>query len=120
MIRLLRQVNQWKLLIVWILATSMGWVMGQAINSYLVGIVALILPGIILGASQWLILRHYLSKAGWWILATSVGQYAGWSILRISGLTVNRVESWIVFGIIFGALTGINLCWLLPFRKVFK
>ena len=38
--------------------------------------------GAILGLAQWLILRHAMRRAGWWILASTVGWTFGNAITR--------------------------------------
>jgi hypothetical protein len=43
--------------------------------------------GIVLGCSQWLVLRQHLRHAGWWILATFVGAVIAW----VTGLLITNL-----------------------------
>src|SRR5512132_507664 len=38
------------------------------------------LIGACVGAGQWLVLRHYIARSGWWVLATLLGFGLGFSI----------------------------------------
>ncbi len=88
----------------WALATIIGGVAGQLAGFVLAGIVfgifatilgdslpgfyeyyiaaVMAVSGAILGLTQWLILRHAVRRAGWWILASSVGWAFGIAITR--------------------------------------
>jgi hypothetical protein len=73
------------------------------------------LGGAVRGILQWLVLRGKVSRAGWWVLASTVG----WAL----GMTVSRVIPWgddsdvllpmVVTGAVMGAVTGGALVWLL-------
>ncbi|MCK4899229.1 MAG: hypothetical protein KAS38_10645 [Anaerolineales bacterium] len=73
------------------------------------GVVAL--GGAVAGTLQWLVLRGQVSRAGWWVLASTVG----WGL----GMTAAIAYSWpgpmwlIVTGAVLGAVTGGALVWLL-------
>lgn len=38
---------------------------------------AAVLPGLLLGLAQWLVLRRWVRQAGWWVLATTIGTASG-------------------------------------------
>ncbi len=74
------------------------------------------LGGAVMGTLQWLVLRGKVSRAGWWVLASTVG----WAL----GMAVSRAISWgpddadaiyalAVTGAVMGAVTGAALVWLL-------
>jgi hypothetical protein len=73
----------------WVLATIAGWLLGMiliAIPSWLHWTggafdlhLAFILMGLAVGAGQWLLLRHRLPRAIWWIGANVVG----WGLLGL-------------------------------------
>ncbi len=78
------------------------------------GVVAL--GGAVTGILQWLVLRSQVSRAGWWVLASTVG----WAL----GMAVSRAFPWgaddsdalgalVVTGAVLGAVTGGALVWLL-------
>ena len=76
------------------------------------GVVAL--GGAVAGTLQWLVLRGQVSRAGWWVLASTVG----WGL----GMAVSRAFPWgrddallalAVTGVVLGAITGGALVWLL-------
>ena len=79
------------------------------------GVVAL--GGAVTGILQWLVLRGKVSRAGWWVLASTVG----WGL----SMTVSRAIPWgvtdgicillglVVSGAVLGAVTGAALVWLL-------
>jgi hypothetical protein len=59
--------------------------------------------GTIMGLAQWLVLRKYFRRAGWWI----AGSLAGWTLGRLVGELVPFDWSWIGTGILYEA--SINL-----------
>jgi hypothetical protein len=99
---LLKQ-DSWTLWEGWVLATVVGGLVGMvivvivsAIASQLeaVSTVALLhvvggLEGAALGLAQWLVLRRYVKRLGWWIVATMVGAIAAWLIgLKVSVMLI--------------------------------
>lgn len=80
----------------------------------------IVLGGAVTGIFQWLILRRKVSKAGWWVLASTLG----WGL----GVTVARAFPWGIdnYGIgplavtaaVLGAITGGVLVWLLRQPKL--
>ncbi|HEY6410133.1 MAG TPA: hypothetical protein VIY29_21975 [Ktedonobacteraceae bacterium] len=79
------------------------------------GIVGGAVIGAVMGSVQWLILRWRCSRAGWWVVANSVGFAAGWAgaaAMPVTGVAAHFVGG-ATFGILFGAVTGAALVWLL-------
>lgn len=70
-----------------------GWVMGAG------------LFGTVVGALQWLVLRRQVPRAGWWVLASTVG----WVV----GIPLGETFGWLALGATYGAITGTALVWLL-------
>ncbi len=71
---------------------DLGWVAGAGLYGTLVGVL------------QWLVLRCQVARAGWWVLASTVG----W-VLAIPAGGVVGPPGWSVYG----AITGTVLVWLL-------
>ncbi len=73
------------------------------------------LAGAVLGASQWLMLRRYIQRAGWWIGATAAGWMAGylWSLLLFppGSDTSPNLALWLLF--LFIGLASGSCQWLL-------
>lgn len=90
----------------------------------------LIVPGTVIGFAQWLVLRRYVERAGWWVLACTIGWNAG----LISGWAVGAtllpagwfflpyyppqsaaywIIVWLVGIIVFSSITGLALVPLL-------
>jgi hypothetical protein len=85
--------------------------------------------GISLGIAEWLVLRRYVSQAGWWVLASTVGivvaiglsnvlgQALHSVILSIVGDDIARFLAMLIFGGLllmgYGGITGAVLVWLL-------
>ena len=102
----------------WVLASTVGWVMGKAaafLGILFVGlqgfspvsanIVSGAVVGAVVGVLQWLILRRQLRRAGWWVLASTVGWVMGQAAHGAIGLPA--------VGAVSGAITGIALVRLL-------
>ncbi len=85
----------WWFWLCWVLANTIGAVafipaslymlivanISNTIQSWTVAIVAMSLGGAVVGAviglAQWLVLRTYLPRSRWWLLATSLGMAVG-------------------------------------------
>ncbi len=99
----------------------LGW--GLAVADTGVGIAAgIVVPGLsfavagaVAGVLQWLVLRRWVSHAGWWILASSIA----WVGATYAYLTLTRGNDVFVpvggavSGMVSGAITGLVLIWLL-------
>ena len=74
------------------------------------------------GVLQWLGLRRQVARAGWLVLASTVGWVVGGplagsvSVGGIVGAAVGAAVSWAVLGAVYGAITGPVLVWLLRQR----
>ena len=69
------------------------------------------LYGAVLGVLQWLVLRGQVALSGLWVLASTVGWIVGDPVC--SSLMDFGALSWVGFGAVYGAITGIVLVWLL-------
>ncbi len=78
------------------------------------GVVAL--SGAVTGTLQWLILRGQVSRAGWWVLASTVGWGLSVTVARAFPWGVgdsDAVGALVVTAAVLGAVTGGALVWLL-------
>ena len=74
------------------------------------------LGGAVTGILQWLVLRGKVSRAGWWVLASTVGWGLSMAvtIAMPSGVTDDiEFTGPAVTGAVLGAVTGAALVWLL-------
>ena len=137
----------------WVLATAIGafvaWTLGMIPSTFMVAgdsggaapaqfndlmiytlaaVMGFVL-GSILGVPQWLVLRHYLPKAGWWVLANAlawmVGMvivFAGTNFIPSEGISLNIAFVLLLFlfiaGAAVGAIHGLVLVYLLHMRSV--
>ena len=69
------------------------------------------LYGAVLGVLQWLVLRGQVVMSGLWVLASTVGWIVGDPVC--SSLMDFGALSWVVFGAVYGAITGLVLAWML-------
>ncbi len=82
-----------------VVSVDVGWVVGAG------------LFGTVLGVLQWrLVLRCRIARAGWWVLASTVGWVAGGPgvgfVSAIVGATWRAAVSWALLGAVYGAITG--------------
>lgn len=119
----------------WVLANAVGAVVGFPLAIAALQVIAVVtavderaifpyilfpVVGICIGGMQWLILRRYTSRAGWWVLSTA----AAWPIcyafiglatrgvVRIGGVSYAGLAIWVItFGLIGAVLGGIQ--WLI-------
>ena len=84
--------------------------------------------GAILGVPQWLVLRHYVLKAGWWVLANALAWMLGMVVVFIgtsfipAGAIALQVALLLLLCIVaagatVGAVHGLVLIWLLRSRR---
>ncbi|MEP6776598.1 MAG: hypothetical protein ABJA50_13465, partial [Chloroflexota bacterium] len=72
----------------WVVATIAGVLLAIVavgiVNASLLCGGGIVLPGAVLGFAQWLVLKSYVQKAGWWILACTLAWNAsmlvGWAV----------------------------------------
>jgi hypothetical protein len=116
----------------WILASSVGSLVGFLIlgvglagadtghgflfisDSYVVDVAA-ILAGAAVGAMQWSVLRQWVGRAGWWVLASSVSWF-GATYVYVFSTRANNVSlplGGAAAGVLSGAITGLVLVWLM-------
>jgi hypothetical protein len=116
----------------WIPASVVGWLLayiplnmgiagadtGQGFlfisERYVFG-VACAVAGAVAGTMQWLVLRRWVSCAGWWVLASSISWVgAAWVFANLTrGADVHFLLGGAASGSLSGAITGVVLVWLL-------
>jgi len=99
----------WALWLQWLVATTLGWVLGGLLLPEL----ALFSVGLVIGVLQWVVLRQYLRQGGWWILASGVGWAGGWGIVMAAA----PLNIGIVAEALLGAAMG-TLQWLVLRRQL--
>ena len=115
----------------WVLASTVGWAVGNAAGMKVVQAVVgdaehwikvvavatplfVVMTGAAVGVMQWLVLRREVSGAGWWVLAIPVGWAVGLVVLGVIkeavgltvDLTVGLTVTFAVGGAVIGAVTG--------------
>ena len=110
----------------WPLALTVGWLWSELVvgstGSGAAGILGLDMGGLvggsIVGLSQWLVLRRWVSRAWWWIAATAAGGAAGIGLSQYvaqaaAGGVVSGGLAWVsavgVAAAGVGAVTGVGL-----------
>jgi len=88
--------NAWQ----WIIVTAIGWLFGSIIIMTLLpdgmDFIAGIIIGIGVGTAQWLVLRHEIHWAGWWIAINVVAWTTGMAFL--SGILLTGVMAGVITG----------------------
>jgi len=100
----------WALWFLWIMATTLGWVLGR----FLLPNISFVTIGIGMGVLQWLVLQHRLRKAWRWIIATTLGWLLG-STLILASLPEGMD---FLAGVIIGITTG-TAQWLVLRREFY-
>ena len=90
---------EWSLWFQWVLATTLGWLIGFIIGEGAIGVA--------LGLGQWLVLRQWVREPGWWIWASTVGWAIGW-ILIITEI-LPPPQAGIIAALLAGAVLGLML-----------
>jgi hypothetical protein len=93
----------------WIMATTLGWLLGR----FLLPNLSIVTIGLGLGVLQWLVLLHRLRRAWWWIIATALGWMCGMAV----GYAVVPGMLDLFAGLLVGAAMGIAQ-WLILRREL--
>lgn len=99
----------WFFFFQWLMATTLGWILGR----FLLPNLAFATIGIGLGIFQWLILQHRISHAWQWIITTSFGWVIGSSII----MTILPDGMDFLAGLLLGIGVGV-VQWLILRREV--
>ena len=96
----------------WILASIIGGAFSLPVGGVFSQVIGLTIFGFIVGAAQWVLLRRWVYQSGLWVLASGVGGFSGGLIGVWSGNSF-QVAGYMIGGVVFGAITGSILVWLL-------
>ena len=115
----------WRFWLAWVLASIIGFVTGALLGMSVayglfdrdvfdatIGITAGIVMGATGGCVQWVVLREKVARAGWWVLASTLGFAITLGTLGFIGINENYVMAGIQFAAVFG-ITGGVLQWLI-------
>jgi hypothetical protein len=130
----------WAVWLYWVLASTVGVVLGVAVREAVVGAVLVAVDravplagmpmvvavaviyavigavvGAVVGVMQWVVLRRQVTRAGWWVLASTVGLAVG--LVVALGLAVAGAEVRAVAGAVAGAVVGV-MQWVVLRRQV--
>jgi hypothetical protein len=114
----------------WLVAGTFGRAFGMLIGSIALVIISnqfklqagfwstsiyLAARGAVLGISQWLILKQWRTKAGWWVLGNAVGWMLGSTLLDlfIPSTAISVSIGDLIEVAIAGAVTGAVMVWIL-------
>lgn len=102
----------------WIPATAVAWSFGlvvalavgsiTAATPSLVSALIFVMPGVLAGCVQWVLLRGTVARAELWVLATMIGWVLGAGIAATSGWTISAVGIVVAWG-----FSGLAMHWLL-------
>jgi hypothetical protein len=108
----------------WVLASIMGFGMGAILGVSVaygpfdsdgfdatIGITFGIVMGATSGYLQWVVFREKVARAGWWVLASTIGFAIAGSTLGANRISENYVMAGIQFAAVFGVAGGL-LQWL--------
>lgn len=102
--------DEWRFGLWWVMATTVGWVVGFAICEAQKAFFASLsadgaVIGISIGIFQWIALRQRINRAGWWILASVIGYGIG----KLAGDAVTQSVSGAVGIGLSGATIGASV-----------
>jgi hypothetical protein len=100
----------WALVFLWMMATTVGWVLGRLLLPDL----SFVVTGLAIGILQAFVLQHRLRNAWWWAVATTFGWMAGSAV----GLLSLPLQFSLLPGFTLGALLGLSQ-WLVLRRQVY-
>jgi hypothetical protein len=105
--------NEFGMWLAWTSATSVGMLVGYLpsitlvvlIDVRLARVVIPVLAGLVVGLSQWIVLRRYLTECSDWILAGGAGWAAGYAlglflINSLTGTLLGGLLGYVLFGVI--------------------
>ena len=95
----------------WLLATTLGWLLG-----FLIGEIGV---GVVVGIGQWLVLRQRIHQAGLVGMASTVGWAVGWALI-VTGVVISP-EAGVIASLVAGTVLGVMLGiaqWLVLRRMV--
>ncbi len=104
----------------WTVATILGGIPIVVVKLGNFSAVAIIGAGIVVGFTtgimQWLVVRQWVYRAGWWILASAVGGVVAFSVALIGSMIGSLfqfmgfgVVGFIITGIVAGAISGTTI-----------
>lgn len=70
--------------------------------------------GLTTGLLQWLILKRHFSRSVYWILASTLG----WGICVL--VTLLSIWAFFIGALLYGAITGATLLWIMPHKEAEK
>jgi hypothetical protein len=113
---------EWGLWLGWVLATTVGWVVGFALCEGFKDFVESFrsdgaVIGVSIGIAQWLVLTRRINHAGWWVLASTIGFAVGKALADGIGQADAGAAGLAVGGAAIGASIGIAQ-WLVLRRHV--
>ena len=116
---------EWGFGLRWVLATSVGWVVGFAACETIRAIAEFLahpptdgaVIGISIGIAQWLVLKGRVHRAGWWILASIIGFGVGKAVGDALAQAVAGALGSGLDGAVIGASLG-TAQWLVLRRHV--
>lgn len=115
----------------WLVAGTIGRALGMLIGSIALIMISnqfklqagfwstgiyLTLRGVVLGASQWLVLKRWRTRAGWWVLGSAIGWMLGSALLDLfipAGAFNTAIIGDLIELAISGAVTGAVMLWIL-------
>lgn len=115
--------SEWTLGILWVVATTIGWVVGFFVCETLKAFFESLshsdglVIGFFVGLTQWLVLRGRLNHTGWWILLSTIGFGVGKAMGASIADAVPGAVGLALDGAVIGGLLGI-LQWLVLRRQV--
>ena len=93
---------------------------GETVFARIAAPAASALAGAVAGPVQWFVLRRWVSRAGWWILASGISWVGATFVFLFltRGADVHLALGGSVSGALSGVITGLALAWLM--RKTQK
>jgi hypothetical protein len=115
------QTRKWTVWLLWALSNILGFALGIGLSLFtnkVVGEILSFIPfGIVVGLSQWLVLRKIIKGSGWWILATTLGATLGLAGTNVIHSALIGVNVYILAGSLgmaaLGLVVGMAQWWIL-------